>query len=94
MNYKEKLDLANKEIVNFKLNDFQELNTLNSNLINIKQDFIMAKEGSIEFYTYCAIQNICVLIDNCRDKYLDNSLALNEIEKELKSKWNEYYKMF
>lgn len=52
----------------------------------MKQPLILAKEETIEFYTYCAIQNICLCIDKYKDEYLKKDVTLTEIEEGIKSK--------
>lgn len=81
MNYRETLEIVNNKIRNLKLKDLQELNILSTELFYIKAQFISAQEETIEFYTYCAIQNICVFIDECRRKYLKQNLTLTQIQK-------------
>lgn len=94
MNYKETIEMVNDKIKNFELKDLQELNSLSSDLFFAKQPFVLAKEESIEFYTYCAINNLCLCIDECRDNYLEKKLTLTQIEEKIKSRWNEDYSKF
>lgn len=94
MDYKETLEIVNNKIKNLKLGDLQELNTLSSELFYIKQPFVLANEETIEFYTYCAIQNLCLCIDKCRKECLEKNLALTELEEKIKSRWNKDYNKF
>lgn len=94
MNYKEILEMVNNRIKELKVKDLQELNTLSSDLYFMKQPLVLANEESIEFYAYCAIQNLCLTVDECRDKYLEKNITLTEIERKIKSKWNTDYNKF
>lgn len=94
MDYRETLEMVNNKIKNLKLKDLHELDILSTELFYIKEPFILAKEGTIEFYTLRIIQNICVSIDECRRKYLEENITLAEIEKKIKSSWNKDYNKF
>ncbi len=94
MDYREILETVNNKVNKFELKKLTDLNTLSLELFYLKQPFVLAKEKSIEFYTYCAIQNICLCIDKCRDEYLEKNITLTEIEQEIKSSWNKDYNKF
>ncbi|MCI8310108.1 hypothetical protein [uncultured Clostridium sp.] len=94
VNYQEILENVNDTVRNLKVNDIQKLNELSSYLIITKQPLVLAKEDSIEFYTYCAIQNLSLCVDQCRDDYLDKKITLEEIEDKIKQTWDKDYNKF
>ncbi len=94
INYLEILENTNNTIQKLKLDDIQKLNELSSYLVTMKQPIVLSEEGTIEFYTFRAIQNISLCIDNCRDEYLSKKITLQEIENKIKRNWKRDYNKF
>lgn len=94
LDYREILDKVNENINNLHIKDLQDLNKLSSFLYITKEPLVISKENSIEFYTYCAIQNVSICVDNCRDNLINDKMTLSESEEQIKKQWNDDYAKF
>lgn len=94
LDYREILDKVNENINNLNIKDPQDLNKLSSFLYITKEPLIASKENSIEFYTYSAIQNVSICVDNCRDNLINDKITLSEAEVQIKKQWNDDYAKF
>ena len=94
LDYREILDTVNENIKNLNIKNFQDLNKLSSFLYITKEPLMTSKEDSTEFYTYCAIQNVSICVDNCRDNLINDKITLSEAEEQIKKQWNDDYAKF
>lgn len=91
--YKETLREVNSKIKGYKINDVKDFEDLNAYVWNMKEPYVLSAEGTIEYYTYFAMQNFCLFMDKCRTKHL-KGLSLKKIEIELKRFWTKTYNKF
>lgn len=93
-NYREILEKVNDTIKNLNIKDIQNINELSSFLYITKEPLVLSKEKSIEFYTYSALQNLLICVDECRDNCIENKMTLTEAEEKIKKQWKEDYTKF